>query len=57
MGCSFNKDELDTKGALFEKGDKIVGRLSKRLRNINSRSEMEENDGSITENVKRIEGE
>lgn len=54
MGCNFSQDDKE-KDNIYDRGDKITGRLSKRLRKINCRSEIEENQTLITENVEQIE--
>lgn len=57
MGCSFTKEELEGKETIFDKGAKVSYRLSKRLRKINCRTEMEESQTAISENVKRVENQ
>ena len=58
MGCSFTQEEEKlTPDSLDERVDKAAGRLSKRLRKINCRSEVESISTSISENVKKVKGE
>lgn len=47
MGCSFTKEELESKENIYDKEGRAASRLSKRLRKINCRTEMEESQVHI----------